>query len=151
MKVVKGNLITLAKQGEFDVIIHGCNCFNTMGAGIAKQIKNEFPEAYEVDQKTKKGDVAKMGSFTHASIILDDTTELAVVNAYTQFDFGGGQVNASYESIREVFKFISSYFTNKRIGYPKIGAGLAHGDWNIISKIIDEELEGLDHTLVVLS
>jgi len=22
-----------------DVLIHGCNCFNTMGSGVAKQIK----------------------------------------------------------------------------------------------------------------
>lgn len=33
---------------------------------------------------------------------------------------------------------------------PKIGAGLAGGDWNTISAIIDEELEGEYHTLVLL-
>ena len=37
----------------------------------------------------------------------------------------------------------------KRIGSPMIGAGLAGGDWGIISNIIDECLEGMDHTLVV--
>jgi len=31
-----------------------------------------------------------------------------------------------------------------------IGAGLAGGDWEIISSIINEELEGEDHTCVVL-
>ena len=35
MNIVKGDLIKSAKEGQFDVIIHGCNCFNTMGAGIA--------------------------------------------------------------------------------------------------------------------
>ena len=39
MKIIKGDLIKLALQGEFDVIVHGCNCFCTMGAGIAKSIK----------------------------------------------------------------------------------------------------------------
>ena len=29
-----------------------------------------------------------------------------------------------------------------------IGGGLAGGDWNIISAIINEELAGEDHTLV---
>ena len=38
MNIVKGNLVTLALAGEFDVIIHGCNCFNTMGSGVAKDI-----------------------------------------------------------------------------------------------------------------
>jgi hypothetical protein len=30
-----------------------------------------------------------------------------------------------------------------------IGAGLAGGDWEIISAIINEELYGEDHTLVI--
>lgn len=47
MKVIKGDLVELALEGKFDVIIHGCNCFNTMNAGIAKQIKRIFSEANE--------------------------------------------------------------------------------------------------------
>ena len=35
---VDGDLIKLAKQGRFDVIVHGCNCFCQMGAGIAPQM-----------------------------------------------------------------------------------------------------------------
>ena len=31
MFVVHGDLFKLAEQGEFDIIVHGCNCFNTMG------------------------------------------------------------------------------------------------------------------------
>jgi len=33
MKTIQGNLIHLAQDGEFDLIVHGCNCFCTMGAG----------------------------------------------------------------------------------------------------------------------
>jgi len=33
MKAIKHNLIHLAHNGEFDLIVHGCNCFCTMGAG----------------------------------------------------------------------------------------------------------------------
>ena len=36
----------------------------------------------------------------------------------------------------------------ERLGYPKIGAGLAGGDWPRIAAIIDRELAGEDHTLV---
>jgi O-acetyl-ADP-ribose deacetylase (regulator of RNase III) len=43
IKYVKGNIITLAKEGEFDVIAHGCNCFCNFGAGLARDIKREFP------------------------------------------------------------------------------------------------------------
>ena len=47
MNVVDGDLIKLALNGTFDVIVHGANCQCTMGAGIAKAIKATFPEAYE--------------------------------------------------------------------------------------------------------
>ena len=49
MKTIKGDLIKLAKEGNFDLIIHGCNCFCTMEAGFDKAIRAEFPEAYEAD------------------------------------------------------------------------------------------------------
>ena len=66
MKTIKGDLVKLAIKGEFDLIIHGCNCFCTMGAGIAKTIKQKFPEAYEADLKTEKGDKAKLGTISWA-------------------------------------------------------------------------------------
>ena len=50
----------------FDVVIHGCNCFNTTGAGVAKQIKLQYPEAYQADKLTIKGDKGKLGSYTQA-------------------------------------------------------------------------------------
>mgnify|MGYP001795501660 FL=1 len=42
MKTIKGDLVKLAIKGEFDLIIHGCNCFCTMGAGIAKTIRSHL-------------------------------------------------------------------------------------------------------------
>jgi O-acetyl-ADP-ribose deacetylase (regulator of RNase III) len=147
MNTVKGDLINLALDGKFDVIIHGCNCYCTMGAGIAKAIKLEFPEAYEADCKTEKGNKSKPGSYSSATINKENH-QITVVNAYTQYNYKGKGVKADYEAVRSVFKLIKNDFSGKRIGYPKIGAGLAGGDWNIISKIIDDELEGENHTLV---
>ncbi|MER8782100.1 hypothetical protein NKH60_12735 [Mesorhizobium sp. M1006] len=43
---------------------------------------------------------------------------------------------------------VKGKFAGKRIGYPKIGAGLAGGDWETIASIINDELAGEDHTLV---
>lgn len=63
MKVIEGDLIKLAKDGHFDVIVHGCNCFNAMGAGIALQIKRNFKKAYLVDQETTKGLKSKLGKY----------------------------------------------------------------------------------------
>lgn len=156
MKTVKGDLIKLALNGEFDVIVHGCNCFCTMGSGIAAGIKKHFPEAYEEDCSTEKGAEDKLGttSFIH-------TNGVIVVNGYTQYHWSKigpkGQKSrynskeplVSYDALRLVFREVKNYFGGMKIGYPMIGAGLARGEWDVISKIIDEELEGEDHTLVI--
>jgi len=147
MKTVKGDLIKLAIKGEFDIIIHGCNCFCTMGAGTAKAIKAEFPEAFKADQGTEKGDKSKLGSFTHATTVRNGHS-ITVINAYTQFNYRGKGLKADYDAIRDVFKELKSQFAGKRFGFPLIGAGLAGGDWEIISEIISEELQGEDFTLV---
>ena len=68
MKIIEGDLIKLAIEGEFDVIIHGCNCFGSMGAGIAKSIKNTFPEAYVADLKTELGSRDKLGSISYVTV-----------------------------------------------------------------------------------
>ena len=70
------------------------------------------------------------------------------MNGYTQFHWRGAGVRADYEAIRSVMREVKRSFTGLRIGYPRIGAGLAKGDWSLISNIIDQELEGETHTLV---
>ena len=147
MNIIRGDLIALAKDNYFDVIVHGCNCFNSMGAGIAVTIKNEFPEAYAADLQTVKGDRNKLGTISHAEIDRDGI-KLIVVNAYTQYRYNDRGILADYKAIALCMKAIKLNFSGKSIGYPKIGAGLAKGDWQTIAKIIDRELAGENHTLV---
>ncbi len=147
MKTIKGDLIKLALEGKFDIIIHGCNCFCTMGAGIAKAIKSEFPEAFKADQITEKGDKSKLGIFTQATTTRSGHP-ITVINAYTQFNYRGKGIKADYDAIRKIFKKLKSEFPGKRFGFPLIGAGLAGGDWKVISEIISEELQGENYTLV---
>lgn len=149
MKIISGDLISLSKDGQFDVIVHGCNCFCTMGAGIAKAIKQTFPQAYAADLRTIKGDRAKLGTYSIASIKLQSST-LQIVNGYTQYDWRGTGVKVDYGAIDKLFSALKKSFSGKRIGYPLIGAGLAGGDWSHIAEVINERLEGENHTLVVL-
>lgn len=148
MNYVEGDLIALALGGDFDVIAHGCNCFCTMEAGIALAIQNEFPEAYAADLVTAKGDHHKLGNFSQTSV-LRDSHEITIINGYTQFHFHGEAILVDYEAVRTLFRQIRLQFHGKRIAYPKIGAGLAGGNWGRIAEIIDDELAGEDHTLVI--
>jgi O-acetyl-ADP-ribose deacetylase (regulator of RNase III) len=147
MKTVHGDLIQLARNGQFDVIVHGCNCFCTMGAGIAKAIRAAFPAAYDADLATVPGSREKLGSCSRAEVLTDHAS-LVVVNAYTQFDWRGKGPKVDYDAVRSCMKWIKLSYAGKRIGLPKIGAGLAGGDWKRISAIVDEELEGENVTVV---
>jgi O-acetyl-ADP-ribose deacetylase (regulator of RNase III) len=146
IKTVKGDLVELAKQGDFDLIAHGCNCFCTMGAGIAKQIKREFPQAYAEDMKTVRGHKGKLGTCSYYEI-----DGLVVVNAYTQYDFKGRGVKVDYRAVCKCMNWIAENFRDRKIGLPKIGAGLAGGDWGKILKIIEDKLKDCDVTIVEFS
>ncbi len=131
--ITHGCLISNFKDKSYDAIVHGCNCFHTMGAGIAKIIKNNFPLSYEADLETRKGDKNKLGTYSIAH-----TDYGLIINAYTQFNYTTKKVNCDYDAIEKVFKNINIDFKNKIIGIPKIGAGLAGGNWNKILKIIED-------------
>lgn len=155
MKYIKGNLITLAQQGMFDVIVHGCNCHCTMGSGIAPQIARAFPEAEKVDKETSPGEIMKLGHFTEAISKNAQGKELRVINAYTQYGFGGeravdyGAVISCFERIHKQYHVMEMNSNKKyKFGIPKIGAGLGGGDWGLISKIIDSCAPNLDITCV---
>jgi O-acetyl-ADP-ribose deacetylase (regulator of RNase III) len=149
MKRREGDLLELALAGNFDVIVHGCNCQCTMGAGIAYNIKKAFPEAFEADLATQKGERAKLGTISAAEVVRDGVS-FTVVNAYTQFHWHGPGVLADYDAIRSAMRLVKEQYPGKRIAYPRIGAGMAKGDWTLIAAIIKRALEGEDHTLVEL-
>ncbi|MGL5071451.1 MAG: macro domain-containing protein, partial [Aeromonas salmonicida] len=140
MDIVEGDLLELALNGKFDVIVHGCNCFGVMDGGIAKRIKSIFPEAYAVDLRTRRADIEKLGDYSVVKIIRGEVS-FYLVNAYTQYDHQDAQhIHVSYNAIRKVFEKIGNDFNGFSIAYPKIGAGLGGGDWNVIKEIINKSL-----------
>ena len=143
LRELHGDLIKYALGGEFDAIIHGCNCFCTMGAGIAKQISTTFPEAYQADLATTKGDKTKLGSYSSAM-----SKGILVINAYSQFDYRGRGVKADYDAIKRCMQQIAADHPTLRIGIPQIGAGLAGGDWPTILAILSDAFNGKQATIV---
>lgn len=126
MNIIKGDLIKLAEAGRFDIIVHGCNCFTTMGSGIARQIKDQYPKAYEADCKTESGNIDKLGSFT-----FHNENGFTIVNAYTQYDFnsfGENKDKFEYASFEVILRKLAYYSGGQRFGFPMIGMGLAGGN-----------------------
>lgn len=147
MKLHYGNLIEKAKSGEFDVIMHGCNCFCTMGSGIAKHIRAAFPEAYEADLTTKKGDRSKLGTFSEVTVERNGH-QITIINAYTQYHYGGNKDHFEYDTFPKLLQSVKEKYGHKKIGLPLIGCGLAGGDEAKILHMIKENLDNVDYKLV---
>jgi len=160
---IKGDLIRYAKNGLFDVIIHGCNCMHTMGGGIAKGIKEEFPAAYRADLDTEYADPHKLGKFSSCvvfpprNIIYDfdemkmfeykgkSNKSLVVANAYTQYTPGR---DLKVWALAAALTYIKCEYPNRVYGLPLIGCGIAGGEWNKI-KIILETIFSDEKVIIV--
>jgi O-acetyl-ADP-ribose deacetylase (regulator of RNase III) len=132
LKHTKGNLLDLAEAGEFDIIVQGCNCFNTMGGGIAREIRERYPMAALVDNETEKGDYRKLGNYTTAF-----TGKFLIVNAYTQYNMSRGTDVFEYVAFELILQKLIHTYGDKRIGFPYIGMGLAGGDKELILAAIE--------------
>ena len=128
-------------KSDVDAIGHCANCFNTMGSGIAKQIKKTFPEAFESDSKTEIGDKSKFGSFSVGFVKKPHNQIKFVYNLYGQYYYGRDSRKLNYESIdTALLKMRHDCISKpiKSIGFPKnMGCTLAGGDWSIVSSMIE--------------
>ena len=164
-KEIEGDLIELALKGEFDVITHGCNCFCTMKSGIAPQMAAAFGcDKYPMEADYLKGDINKLGTidaqkrsiqlyYPGRLTTVPISGKLIVINAYTQFYYGqnspGSHIPLDYDALTLCLRKINYIFAGKHIGLPKIGCGLAGGEWDVVKDIIQEELKDCDVTIVI--
>jgi O-acetyl-ADP-ribose deacetylase (regulator of RNase III) len=140
MNIIKGDLLALGKANEFDIIVQGCNCFNTMGAGVARQIRDQFPDAYLADQETVVGDAGKLGTYT-----VGMSGRLVILKCYTQFGVSStGNDVFEYTAFERVLDKIAHRFGKWRIGLPLIGMGLAGGDEGRIIPMIERFAEHVE-------
>jgi O-acetyl-ADP-ribose deacetylase (regulator of RNase III) len=147
MIYVKGDLLQLAHEGQFDAIAHGANCFHTMGAGIAGQIARDWPEVLASDKRTEYGTRAKLGGAIRDRVSrLLSSRPLDIYTLYTQHRPGR---NLDLKALEEAFATLASMLVvPTHIGLPKIGAGIAGGNWAQIEPIIARAL--VEHHVTVV-
>ena len=148
---VKGNLL----DSDCDYICHQVNCQGRMGSGIAKQIRERWPEVYEKYMQeydfwtTQMGrTMSPLGNIDIAPI---KNSNQRVINMYTQASYGyDGKRYTSYWAFARALDLIRAYvLDDAKIGFPKnIGCGLGGGNWEIISGLIEESL-GKTHDVYI--
>lgn len=153
LRYIEGNLLA----GEDRLILHGCNALGAFGSGFAGVLKKEHPAAYDAYM-----DAHREGRLILGSVIWAESAGTAIGNCITQPTYGrDGKRHVSYEALRSCMRQVrfaadmgipGTDFEEgfSRVAMPLIGADLGGGDWSVISRIVDEELAGLEAVVYVL-
>lgn len=150
VKYIKGNLL----DSDCDYICHQVNCQGVMNSGIAKQIRERWPEVYD-EYRDRYEDCIKFGP-TNVMLGSIDVVRLknspqTVINMYSQFGYGyNGNRYTSYDAFIEALEEIKlEVLSGYTIGFPKnIGCCRGGANWKIISTMIEEVL-GKDYDVYI--
>ena len=169
VRTIEGNLLDFPPYCKTDpdkyiginAIAHSCNTRNIMGGGIAKQIKNRYPQAYEADTKAYNTEYDQDGQYVHwlskfskaeiNSKFLPDGKGY-IYNMYNQAYMGRDRRQVLYEDFWQALKRVEQdlYRINVEkheydpssppvLGLPYgISCGLAGGNWGIIKAMIED-------------
>ena len=145
VNVIKGDLIKLANNGNFDAIMHGCNCFSTMGAGIALQMKLAYSaDKLPLEIQPIAHPVLKLGNIDYKQVEIA-SGEFTLINAYTQYNPGP---DFNYTAFEVVCQKVNTAFKGKHIGVPMIGAGIGGSNWSWIKSVIEHYCTDVKVTVV---
>ena len=133
VKYIDGNIVKLFLEGNH--VAHGCNCFHLMGAGVAGQLAKAYPPILEVDKSdTFLGDTEKLGNYTKAV----GKKGQFCFNLYTQFDPGRNlDYGALANSMINLNKWAENLLVPPTVYMPRIGCGIAGGDWEKVKTLIN--------------
>lgn len=111
-----------------------------MGSGVAKVLFERYPNVRSIYLQQHHSHMIAGEPFLGSFHICPNDPHI-VINAITQDKYGyDGKVYASYDAITKVFTSINEAAPGlgiDMIAMPRIGAGLAGGDWTVISEIIE--------------
>lgn len=139
IEYIKGDL----RDTDCLLIAHGVNCQNVMGSGVAKALFDKWPKVkYAYHDYFEEFNCGEDGEKFLGDI---DTIQIhrggpVIVNCFTQQHFGNdGKRYLSYDALykcMENLKDACEYYQVNEVAMPKIGCGLAGGNWEIVKEII---------------
>lgn len=141
-QIINGDI----REAKSGFIIQGVNAQGSMGSGLARSIMEKWPmvrheyiSQFKSSNIKAREDFLEIGSF-HVVSVGDGKLNLYVVNLVSQEFYGySGEELVSYPSIEvgltNLVRLINKNNLEKVIHTPKIGCGLAGGDWEVVKDI----------------
>lgn len=138
---VEGDLFTYP---NIDALAHGCNCAGAMGKGIALEFKKRFPRMYETYRNR-----CLSGQFNLGDVFVWTEDSIVIFDLGTQRSWRSkATIPAITESVQKML-LIGQKMGIRRIGIPRIGAGLGGLEWDDVKQILTQIANKFDIELVV--
>jgi hypothetical protein len=143
-KVIKGDIVEMAKNGDFNIIIQEVNCFGTMETRIADELGGEHNSVRQADwdYPAPIGNSLRLGNYSGTSL-----KGTLIINAYTHFAPNRGE-RVDYESLEEVFSKLNDEIIRDVEEDLTIGIPVFHGCYEVIEAIINEAAPDLNIIVV---
>jgi len=125
------------------IIVHVCNDIGAWGRGFVVAISKRWAEPERRYRAWHKGEEKHPFALGEVQLV-QVSDSIWVGNLIGQRDireFNGGPP-VRYEAMREGLQqvAIEAKRLHASVHMPRIGCGLAGGDWNLVGKIVEEEL-----------
>lgn len=139
---VKGDAVEALKAGAIKALFHCCNAQKKMNSGIAKQIRDEFPEVYKAYMEEYEGKW-RVGESQWVSLNEFDGVVCNIIGQeYYGYDrkryVNYGAVALSLDHTCKTLLRSGRLNADEQVGFPyKFGCDRAGGDWDIMSEIIE--------------
>jgi O-acetyl-ADP-ribose deacetylase (regulator of RNase III) len=138
---VTGDLLVAS---DLDAIAHGCNCAGAMGAGIAVPIRQRWPSMY-ADYRRR----CLAGEFGLGDVFAWRDRDLVVFNLGTQKRPGSVAMLGPIETAVTAMLAMAPGLGVRRIGVPRIGAGLGKLSWAAVRAVLERLAATTEVELVV--
>lgn len=145
IKIVEGNIL----NAPDDIICHQVNCQGVMGSGLAKQIRNKYPEVYTNYRSYLINYTGKILGSVNSVLCHDGKI---VFNLFGQDKYGRDKQYTDYEALKSALSSLNLFASYKKLSIAipyNLGCGLAGGDWNIVYKIIKDVFRYSNATVTI--
>lgn len=141
---LRGDLVTLAKTNQFDVILIGANC------KFSRQSQLAYGLARVYNLSNEGSAVPNMGHLANISAKYSPTGghHTVLCEAVVMHDDDLAKQPFDYDAYKVCMKKVNSSWHDCKIAMPKIGCHLAGGDWDILEQITKTLLKDCDVTIV---
>lgn len=143
-----GNLL----DAQTNVIAHQVNCQGVMGSGVAKQIKEKWPNVFKEYYTECDTDSLE---YVFGSCLLIGTETNYIANLFGQMDYGRVGRFTNYEALYSSLESLFIQMTEKRvnsIAFPyKMSSDRGGADWNVVLAMIESVFKDTNTTIEIWS